>query len=119
VRKIIAAALCIVLAGCQAARKQQLEDQLNSYLGHPVSEVALRLGPPDTEFDSGSGKRSFQWEKTGKTPGAIVPIGGSLIVAGPQRRECRISVVAAASKSNPGLGDWIVERWTYAGNGCL
>ena len=118
-RKILLILICLGLTACAEAKIKQINQMLDAYIGRPVSELALRFGPPTTEFESGPGQRAFQWEHYGQTPGVIAPIGGSLIVAGPQRRECRLSVVASTNKPNPTLGDWIVQRYQWAGNGCI
>jgi hypothetical protein len=65
----------------------------------------------------------FQWEHYDEVhaPGVAVPVGNALIYSAPhsQQRECRVSVVAHTSAPNPTLGDWIIENWRYAGNGCI
>jgi hypothetical protein len=112
--------LCVALAGCIEAREQEVAERLNSYIGHPVSEMAIRLGPPASDTDAGDGKHTFVWETGSQTASATIPLAGRLVQAGPQQQKCRISVVAATSgKVNPDLRDWIVQQWEYEGNGCL
>ena len=108
----------IVAAGCGRMRAQKINETLNSYIGRSVSDLALRLGPPTTDFASGNGRHAFQWETASQGPGAVVPLGSALIAVPPQKRQCRVSVVASTSKSNPTLGDWIIEHYEWNGNGC-
>jgi hypothetical protein len=116
-------ATCIGLAACAQMRAKRVNERLDSFIGKPVSELALIAGPPTNQFDTGSGQRAFQWEHSGETqsPGMATNIGGTLLYSAPQahRTECRLSVVASTSNPNPTLGDWIILRWNYAGNGCI
>src|ERR1700730_1269500 len=113
-------ALIFPLIACKAAQQTRGNDQFNSYIGRPVSELALVLGPPTTQFAAGSGRMAFQWEHYDEahSPGVAVPVGNALIYSAPhsQQRECRVSVVARTSALNPTLGDWIIDSWRYAGN---
>jgi hypothetical protein len=103
-RKIIVTALCVVLAGCAAERKQEVYASYHSFLGRPVSALAASLGPPDNQLEMGDGTRWFRWEKEGLFPA---------------RRWCHVSVIASTSKSNPSLDDWLIRRWEVEGNACL
>src|SRR6266446_4970950 len=96
----------------------RINTTLQSYVGFPFSDLALKLGPPVTEFEADNGRRAFQWEGEKQEPGAIVPIGTALIAVPPQKMGCRVSVVARTTKPNSKLGDWIIERWEWSGAGC-
>ena len=115
-RRAATIAVCLLLFGCAA---QRLKTEYDSYLGRSVAELAPRLGPPDRQFDTGGGNRAFQWTESSEAPGAIVPIGGALIVSRPHDQECLASVVASPTSPKPSsLGDWIIRRWQYNGTGC-
>jgi hypothetical protein len=120
---LIAAAIAIFLTGCAAVRQKEVIAKFDSYLGRPVSDLALALGPPTTQFDAGGGKMAFQWEHViqGETAGAATGVGGTMIFnpLHPYERECRVSVVAATTIPNPSLGDWIIQHWEYHGNDCI
>jgi hypothetical protein len=113
--------ICVAaLSSCTQMRAKQPNGLLDGYLGRPVAELALRMGPPTEDFDAGSGQHAFQWlHQYGSSPGVIAPMGSALVVAGPQQRDCRLSVVATTAKDHPSLGDWIIQRYTWTGNGCL
>ena len=123
-RKMLVILLAVSLSACTtAARQAKVHEKLDSYLNKPVSELALILGPPTTQFATGNRQMAFQWEHYNEaySPGIAVPVGNSLIYSTPhsQQRECRLSVVALTSSPNPSLGDWITKSWRYNGNGCI
>jgi hypothetical protein len=122
-KALIVFLLATSFAACTAARQAKVHDKLDSYLNKPVSELALVLGPPTTQFATGNRQMAFQWEHYDEaySPGIAVPVGNSLIYSAPhsQQRECRVSVVALTSSPNPNQGDWIIKSWRYNGNGCV
>jgi hypothetical protein len=122
-RTLILMALILPLFACKAAQQARVNEHFNSYIGKPVSDLALILGPPTTQFAAGTGRMAFQWEHYDEahSPGVAVPVGNTLIYSAPhsQQRECRVSVVAHTSALNPNLGDWIIDNWRYAGSGCI
>jgi hypothetical protein len=63
----------------------------DGYIGHPVSEVVLKLGPPTTRFDAGNGRVAFQWSD----------FGG-----------CSSSATTTTKKpGSTSLADWTIESW--------
>jgi hypothetical protein len=119
----IVLALALIVAGCAAARQTRFNEALNAYIGRPVSDIALKAGPPNASFPAGDGGMVFQWYRAGQqqTPGMAMPAFGNVIYypGQTQQIECRLSVVARTTKSSPTLADWIIERWEYTGNGCV
>lgn len=103
------------LAGCVTA-EEKLRNNLNTWIGVPVSAYALQNGPPASSFDMGGGKRAFQWAWYGQGPGMIMPMGGRAVVLPPQQTKCQISFIAWTNKPDPGLADWIIETWRWDGN---
>ena len=102
-------ALALSIAACSAMRAERARENLDSMIGQPVSELALKLGPPVTAFSTGGGTMASQWESRGlhRAPGHI------------EYGQCRLSVVARSSALTPTLADWIIERWEYTGNACV
>ena len=88
-RFLFIACLMLSLSGCATLRSTN--NELDSYVGRSVSEVAGKLGPPTTKFDLGDGRRSFDWENYGG---------------------CNYSVIAnTRTPGSPSLADWKVESW--------
>jgi hypothetical protein len=108
-RIIVIGALALSLAGCFATAAERVRHNLDNMVGHPVSELALKLGPPQYQFAAGQGTMAFQWERQGvhRAHGAV------------RVEECRLSVIARSASLSPTLGDWIIERWEYTGNACV
>src|SRR6478752_7372091 len=95
-RFLFIACLMLSLSGCATLRSTN--NELDSYVGRSVSEVAGKLGPPTTKFDLGDGRRSFDWENYGG---------------------CNYSVIAnTRTPGSPSLADWKVESWQQTA-GCL
>jgi hypothetical protein len=95
-RFLLIACLTLTLVACSTFRSTN--NGLQSYVGHAVSEVADRLGPPNTKFDFSDGRRSFGWE------------GYS---------GCNYSVIATTgTPGSPSLADWKVESWQQS-TSCL
>ena len=66
-------------------------NELDRYVGGPVSAVAATLGPPTVKFDLANGRRAFDWENYGG---------------------CTYSVTATTGNSgSASLADWKVESW--------
>jgi hypothetical protein len=108
-------AIGLLLTAC-ATRQEELNKQMDTWLGHPIAEYALRFGPPLGTFEMGNGRRAFQWQSNGQTPGVAVPINGMMIYRPPQQTSCMISFVASTSAASPSLSDWIIREWSYQGN---
>jgi len=46
---------------------------------------------------------------TRQTPGAVIPLGNSLVTVPSGQESCMVSLVASSSKAAPTLSDWIIE----------
>jgi hypothetical protein len=117
-RFIVSLLTCVVLLGCASAEKQQMtkmETALSPWVGRSIADYVAERGPPTTSIDLGGNKRAFQWQMTRQTPGAVVPLAGSLIAVPSREESCMVSLVASSSKSAPSLSDWIIERWSWNG----
>jgi hypothetical protein len=95
------------------SKQERLRIALDSWIGSPVSNYALRFGPPTSSFEIGL-KRAFQWRVTGQTSGLGVPIG-NIIVYRSSQTTCLISFVASTKTPTPTLADWTIETWQYQG----
>ena len=86
---------CVALLGCASAAQQQttkMETALTPWVGRSIGDYVAERGPPTTTIDLGDNKRAFQWQMTRQTPGAVVPLAGSLIVVpSHHRRFARVS----------------------------
>jgi hypothetical protein len=88
---------------------------LNPWIGRSIADFVVERGPPNTSVDLGGNKRAFQWQATHQTPGAVIPLGSSLVAVPSRQESCMVSLVASSSKAAPTLSDWIIERWTWNG----
>ena len=126
IKATIAMAAALPLLGCVTdhdASVAKAKQALDSYIGQPVSNIAINLGPPNGSFDVGNGQRAFQWLRTGsyQTGGSAMPIGRMVVFEPSQtvQTSCRISFIATSPKGGQQLSDWIVTTWRYVGDGCI
>jgi len=90
---------------------QQTAKLLDPYVGHPLSEVAARFGPPSLNIDTGDGLMTFQWDRFG-----MGQSGGA---------DCRVLISALPTYGDPtvtpptDLANWIIKSWHSYGTGCL
>jgi hypothetical protein len=96
-----------------APRQDRVKAVLDTWIGSPVSNYALKFGPPTSSFAMGA-KRAFQWRVTAQTSGLAIPIG-NMIVYRTRTTTCLVSFVASATTPTPTLADWIIETWQYQG----
>jgi hypothetical protein len=111
--------LCLLgLSLCNCARTilaDPAKSSLQAYVGHPVSEVISRFGPPKASFSVGGGKMAFQWDQS---------VLGQSLAATPDA-ECRLDTIIAIARSahsHPApseLQAWTVEGWRFGGADCV
>jgi hypothetical protein len=109
--------LGLALVGCSAV---VVETNAKPYIGRPVSDVALRLGPPTTVSHGPNGWPIFRWSNfgpSGQTIGKVTAIEGLVIHQG----RCSLLVQSQPAKPNPSpaMTDWIIEDWRFVGMGCV
>ncbi len=101
---------------------------MNAYVGHPLSDVALRFGPPTANVDMGGGRMAFQWEHFGVGPALGIATqaqaGGQVLYLAPQAQQtqCSVSIETMPTVENASpadLANWIVQGWQYTGSGCV
>jgi len=76
-----------------------MESSLNVYIGHSVAEFVADHGDPASTVKLSDTESAFRWVITGQGVGAVIPMGGSLIVAPPTQRVCTVSL-------RPDLDSW-------------
>src|ERR1700687_3050268 len=87
------------LPGCALSRgEDELTQNMNRLVGHPVSEVAIILGPPKSQTDVGNGTRAFQYQRSESSQTAAA--------AG-----CLISVTATSATPRSTRAEWIIQSW--------
>jgi hypothetical protein len=100
---------CIVVAGCSSMHAKETATLLDPYIGHPLSEIVDRFGPPAVNFAADDGLMSFQWN------GFAMNMGMS---------DCRVLILALPTYGDPMVtppGDfpnWIIKSWSSYGAGC-
>lgn len=104
--------LGITLVGCSAALAQA---GFYDYIGRPISDLAMRMGPPTTMSRGPNGWPIFQWSHLAPTKGIVIE--GLLI----HRGQCILEVISRPAKSSPtpAMADWLVTGWKFSGGGCL
>jgi hypothetical protein len=104
----------LLVQGCNT-RQTRMESSLNAYMGHSVAEFVADHGDPTSAVKLSDNESAFRWVITGQGIGAVVPMGGSLIVAPPTQRVCTVSLKATTQSPNPELKDWIIQSWNWQG----
>src|SRR5262245_12963787 len=113
--------LLFTLAACAAVSGATGFD---AYVGRPVSDLALQIGPPTSVSNGPDGSLIFQWNRfgpSGQRIGASTPIpfefGIRLWL--PDRCVLRVGTRPARSAPRPVTADWITENWQFVGGGCI
>jgi hypothetical protein len=104
----------IFIGGCNTQQKR-MESSLNVYIGRSVAEFVADHGDPTSTVKLSDTEGAFRWVITGQGVGAVIPMGGSLVVAAPTQRVCTVSLRARTQSPNPELKDWIIESWNWQG----
>jgi len=101
---------CAGTIGADPARSS-----LQTYVGHPVSELIARFGPAKASINLGGDKMAFQWDRS--------VLGQSLTV--PRDPGCRLdTIIAIARQMHPrgapsDFQAWSVEGWQFGGPDCV
>lgn len=101
---------CGLLAGCSTGGRSSTAAQLEAYVGHRLSEVTDRYGPPSADFDTANGEIGFQWNNFADT---AAPQAGA-------RGQCRVVVSAMPLYGDAPTTDyanWVVKS-VHAYGGC-
>lgn len=116
-RIMLAAAALTALSGCGYALQQQITDRYKAFVGRPVSDVVISLGPPSSQFDVGPTTRAFQWHSSGtyRTPGVVNSIGNTVLVnpGATISTNCRVTFLATAAKRTDELSQWTVQSFEW------
>lgn len=105
---------CLALTACQT-EQAALKERMDTWIGRPIAEYAIRNGTPASTFPVGTAKMAFEWRFTSQTPGLAVPFNGMMIYRAPEQTLCRTVLVASTTKAHPTPADWIIESWHYSG----
>jgi hypothetical protein len=98
----------------------------NAYVGRPVSELALQIGPPTSISDGPDGSLVFKWNRFGPSDQRIGASSSwtptpwlelSLWFTG--RCVLRVEARPARSDPRPVPADWIMENWRFVGWSCI
>jgi hypothetical protein len=111
--------LCLLaLSLCNCARTigaDPARASLQTYVGHPVSELIARFGPAKASFSLGGDKMVFQWDQS--------VLGQSLAVT--RDPECQLDTIIAIARpmhpraASSELKAWTVEGWRFGGADCV
>jgi hypothetical protein len=88
---------------------------LQTYVGHPVSELIARFGRAKASFSLGGDKMAFQWDQS--------VLGQSSAL--PRNPGCRLdTIIAIARPMHPHAAPsefqaWSVEGWQFGGADCV
>jgi hypothetical protein len=110
------------VAGCSTLHRATMMKQvMDPYIGHPLSDVAARFGPPGSNFPTAdNGQMTFQWNHfSPDQPPAMAAVAAG---APPLPQiDCRMWVSALPTygdASTAVLSSWIVQSWDSYGSDC-
>jgi hypothetical protein len=63
---------CLTVSLTACTRFESADNELDKYVGRPVTEVAAKLGPPTAKFGLPDGCSSFDWETYGACTYSVV-----------------------------------------------
>jgi hypothetical protein len=101
---------CAGMIGADPARSS-----LQTYVGHPISEVIARFGPAKASVSLGGDKMAFQWDQS--------VLGQFLAVE--RNPGCRLdTIIAIARPMHPRAAPsdfqaWSIEGWRFSGADCV
>lgn len=113
-RPLLFAACVALIAGCNP-QQHRMEFALHAYVGRSVAEFVADHGDPTSTVKLSDSESAFRWVITGQGVGAVIPMGGSFIVAPPTQRVCTVTLRATTQSSNPEFKDWIIRSWQWQG----
>lgn len=114
--RILLFGLCLALGGCAAT-------DLESYRGHPITDVAARYGPPIEVQNLASGERAFIWTLDAKgRPGPPPPWHFQSAEQQANFRKGNFfdgaCVYQLIGRQDGKTGEWIVRRLVDPGLSC-
>jgi hypothetical protein len=117
-RSVVIAGMAVGLVACATPESQQarMKRLLDGAVGHSVAEYVAYKGYPTDSVDLSKTEKSFRWVMRATGNGAVVPIGGSFIVAPPRELVCTVILRAYSDAQNPTLADWKIMGWDWNGN---
>jgi hypothetical protein len=102
--------LSLAAAGCATMHADQTAKLLDPLVGHRLSEVSDRIGPPTGNYDMGEGFMAFEWDHFGSGPSGATDC---LVVISAMPAYGDIRSIPATDRN-----DWIVQSWHPYGKGC-
>jgi hypothetical protein len=109
----------LALSGCSTTHSVRTKSIMEPFIGHPVSDVAARFGPPDGNFEIiDTGQMAFQWNRFDLNQ-ALGMAGQAAAPARSTLGECRVLVTTLATpKDSPttDLTKWFILSWDAYGN---
>jgi hypothetical protein len=113
-RRLLFVIPVVLLSQCNA-REERMQTALNVYVGHSVADFVADHGYPTSTVKLSDTENAFRWVITGQGIGAVIPMGGSLVVSPPTQRVCTVTLRATTRSPNPELKDWIIQSWSWQG----
>lgn len=121
VRLPLLTVIFVAVAGCSTLHRATMMKQvMDPYIGHQLSDVAARFGPPASNFQmADNGQTAFQWDHfSPDQPAGMAPQASG---AASSQINCRMWVSALPTygeASTAILSSWIVESWDSYGSDC-
>jgi hypothetical protein len=135
--QLLAAFALAALPGCNT-QQSRMQSALDAYKGRSVAAFVADHGEPTSSVRLSDNESSFRWVITGSSVGAVIPMGGSLIVAPAGQRVCTVVLTASRrlqvlQRSYPRLQaaipqdllitnapqteykDWTIVSWNWQG----
>jgi hypothetical protein len=106
----------IFLLGCIAQQQQErMSGVLNRHIGSSIANFVAERGYPSSQVKLSDRETAFRWIFTKQGAGAVLPMGGSLIVVPPSQLTCVVTFTAASNLKKPELKDWIISNYNWQG----
>ncbi len=107
------------LAGCASvlpeSQQARMKQALDPAIGNTVALYAAERGLPTDSVKLAENQGSFRWVWTRQGNGALIPVGGTVVVAPPQQQSCTVILLAHTAVAKPELRDWIVDGYRWSG----
>lgn len=123
VRMLPALAAMLLLCGCastgltpQVSQQTKMQAALDPWIGQSVASYAAERGNPASQIAVDDATTAFRWMFSGTTAGAIIPVGGTVLVAPPREQTCTVVFYATGKKRGAiELKDFVINRYEWSG----
>lgn len=101
----------------QGAEEQQsrMADALHPWVGQSVASYAAEHGDPISSVALDDQSTAFRWVWSGQTNGAVVPMGGTMMVVPSRQLQCTVVFKATGRPKATALKDFTITGYKWEG----